>query len=84
MKERTLHTILDGFQKMELQDLGNILGDNLSPRLRKSQLVDQLHTYLRAQPPGTPPSFPGAGLRGSSADAKGGKPGFFGPPATHS
>lgn len=40
--------------------------------------------YLRAQPPGTPPSFPGAGLRGLSADAKGGKPGFFGPPATHS
>ena len=50
MKERTLHTILDGFQKMELQDLGNILGNNLSPRMRKSQLVDQLHTYLRGEP----------------------------------
>lgn len=50
MKERTLHTILDGFQKMELQDLGNILGSNLSPRLRKSQLVDQLDTYLRGEP----------------------------------
>ena len=50
MKERNLHTILDGFQKMELQDLGNILGNDLSPRLRKSQLVDQLHTYLRAEP----------------------------------
>ncbi len=50
MKERTLHTILDGFQKMELEDLGNILGSNLSPRLRKSQLVDQLHSYLRAEP----------------------------------
>ena len=50
MKERTLHTILDAFQKPELQDLGSILGSELSPRLRKSQLVDQLHTYLRAQP----------------------------------
>lgn len=50
MKERTLHTILDGFQKMELQDLGNILGNDLSPRLRKSQLVDQMHSYLRAEP----------------------------------
>ncbi len=50
MKERTLHTILDGFQKMELQDLGSILGNELSPRLRKSQLVDQLHTYLRGEP----------------------------------
>ena len=50
MKERNLHTILDGFQKMELQDLGSILGSNLSPKLRKSQLVDQLHTYLRGEP----------------------------------
>ena len=50
MKERTLHTILDAFQKPELQDLSSILGSELSPRLRKSQLVDQLHTYLRAQP----------------------------------
>ena len=50
MEERTLHTILDGFQKVELEDLGSILGNELSPRLRKSQLVDQLHTYLHAQP----------------------------------
>ena len=50
MKERSLHTILDGFQKIELEDLGNILGNELSPRLRKSQLVEQLHTYLRGQP----------------------------------
>ena len=50
MKERTLHTILDAFQKPELEDLASILGSELSPRLRKSQLVDQLHTYLRAQP----------------------------------
>jgi len=50
LKERTLHTILDGFQKLELQDLGNILGSDLSPRLRKSQLVEQLHAYLRQEP----------------------------------
>ena len=50
MAERTLHTILDGFQKVELQDLGNILGNHLNARLRKSQLVDQLHTYLRGEP----------------------------------
>ena len=50
MKERTLHTILDGFQKPELQDLGNILGNDLSPKMRKSQLVDQLDTYLRGEP----------------------------------
>ena len=50
MKERTLHTLLDGFQKMELQDLGSILGNEMSSRLRKSQLVDQLHTYLRGEP----------------------------------
>ena len=50
MKERNLHTLLDGFQKMELEDLGNILGNELSPRLRKSQLVEQLHTYLRGEP----------------------------------
>ena len=50
MKERNLHTLLDGFQKVELEDLGNILGNELSPRLRKSQLVEQLHTYLHAQP----------------------------------
>ena len=49
-EKRTLHTILNGFQKPELQDLGNILGNDLSPRLRKSQLVDQLHTYLRGEP----------------------------------
>ncbi len=50
MKERTLHTILDSFQKPELQDLGSILGNDLSPRLRKSQLVDQMDTYLRGEP----------------------------------
>jgi len=45
-----LHSILDNFQKVELQDLGNLLGSDLSPRLRKSQLVEQLHSYLLAQP----------------------------------
>ena len=50
MEERTLHTILDAFQKPDLQDLGNILGSELSPRLRKSQLVDQLCSYLHTNP----------------------------------
>jgi len=50
MKERTLHTILDGFQKPELEDLGNILGQDVSPRLRKSQIVEQLHHYLLSEP----------------------------------
>ncbi len=47
---RTLHNLLDGFQKVELQDLGSILGNELSPRLRKSQLVDQMDSYLRGEP----------------------------------
>ena len=50
MKTRDLHTILDGFQKMELQDLASLLGQDLSPRLRKSQLVQQMDSYLRGEP----------------------------------
>ena len=50
MDIRTLHTILDGFQKPELQDLASLLGRELSPRLRKSQLVEQMHSYLREEP----------------------------------
>lgn len=50
MVKRDLHTLLDGFQKPELQDLGSLLGRELSPRLRKSQLVQQLDLYLRAEP----------------------------------
>ena len=50
MKTETLHTVLDGFQKPELQDLGNLLGRDLSPRLRKSQLVEQLDLYLHGEP----------------------------------
>lgn len=50
MEERSLHTILSGFQKPELQDLGNILGKELSARFRKSQLVDELHGYITGEP----------------------------------
>lgn len=50
MAVRSLHTILDGFKKPELQDLASILGRELSPRLRKSQLVEQLHSYLSDKP----------------------------------
>jgi len=47
---KTIHTLLDGFQKPELQDLGSLLGRELSPRLRKSQLVEQLDVYLHGEP----------------------------------
>ena len=50
MVDKSLHTLLDGFQKPELQDLGSLLGRELSPRLRKSQLVEQLDVYLRCEP----------------------------------
>ena len=47
---KNLHTLLDGFQKPELQDLGSLLGRQHSPRLRKSQLVEPLDVYLRGEP----------------------------------
>ena len=50
MKDASLHSILDSYQKVDLEDIGDILGWDFSPRLRKSQLVEQLHTYLHAQP----------------------------------
>lgn len=50
MQERSLHTILSGFQKPELQDLGNILGKDFSTSLRKSELVERLLTYLISEP----------------------------------
>lgn len=50
MSSGTLHTILDAFQKPELQDLASLLGRELSPRLRKSQLVEQLDVYLHGEP----------------------------------
>ena len=50
MKTTSIHTLLDGFQKPELQDLGSLLGRELSPRLRKSQLVEQLDVYLHGEP----------------------------------
>lgn len=50
MEERSLHTILNGFGKPELQDLGNILGKELSGRLRKSQLVEELFGYIVSEP----------------------------------
>ncbi|MBR4775610.1 MAG: SEC-C domain-containing protein [Bacteroidales bacterium] len=50
MKENTLHSILDGFGKPELEDFANLLGQDLSPRLRKSQLVDRMDSYLHGEP----------------------------------
>lgn len=50
MEDRSLHTILSAFQKPELQDLANILGSDFNVRLKKSQLVQQLHDYLVEEP----------------------------------
>ena len=50
MKENTLHSILDKFGKPELEDFANLLGQDLNPRLRKSQLVDRMDSYLRGEP----------------------------------
>jgi len=50
MEQRSLHTILSGFQKPELQDLANILGGGFSERLRKGELVRQLHNYITTEP----------------------------------
>lgn len=50
MEDRSLHTILSGFDKPELQDLANILGAGLNARLRKSQYVDELLSYIVSEP----------------------------------
>jgi len=50
MGVRTLHTILNNFQKPELEDLASLLGRDLSPRLRKAQLVADLDSYLHGEP----------------------------------
>ena len=50
MKERSIADILKGFRKVELEDLGNILGSALSPRLKKSEQVARLTAYLTGKP----------------------------------
>lgn len=50
MKERSLISVLNGFQRLELEDLGNILGREFEPRMRKAQLVDDLADYLVNKP----------------------------------
>jgi len=50
MKERTIADILKGFRKVELEDLGNILGRELSSRLRKAEQVAKLNEYLTTRP----------------------------------
>lgn len=50
MENRSLHTILSAFPKPELQDLANILGTDLNVRLRKRELVEQLHSYIVQEP----------------------------------
>ncbi|MBR1705450.1 MAG: SEC-C domain-containing protein [Bacteroidales bacterium] len=50
MKERTIVNILKGFQKMELEDLGSILGSDLPRRLKKARQVELLADYLTLKP----------------------------------
>ena len=50
MKENTLINILNGFQKLELEDLGNILGSDVSSRMKKSEMVARLALYLQDKP----------------------------------
>ena len=50
MKERSIADILKGFRKVDLEDLGNILGSTLSPRLKKSEQVAKLTAYLTGKP----------------------------------
>ena len=50
MKGNTLISILNGFQKLELEDLGNILGSDVSSRMKKSEMVARLAGYLEDKP----------------------------------
>ena len=45
-----LQAILDKFQKGELLDIGDVLGSDMSPRLRKSQMVSELARYIHKEP----------------------------------
>ena len=45
-----LLTVLDRFQKGELLDIGDVLGSDISPRLRKSQMVKELAGYIHKEP----------------------------------
>jgi len=45
-----LRTILDRFEKNQLQDIGDILGSDLPSRLRKSQMLDRLCGYIKEEP----------------------------------
>lgn len=50
MKERTIRTVLEGFRKVELEDLGSLLGGPVRSRMRKEELVESLATYLAHKP----------------------------------
>lgn len=45
-----LLTVLDRFHKGELLDIGDVLGSELSPRLKKSQMVKELAGYIHKEP----------------------------------
>lgn len=50
MKERALISILKDFQKLELEDLSHLLGSDISPRMKKAEMVDRLAMYLEDKP----------------------------------
>ena len=50
MKERTIRSVLEGFQKVELEDLGDLLGGPVRPRMRKHEMVESLAKYLYGKP----------------------------------
>lgn len=50
MKERTIRSVLEEFQKVELEDLGDLLGGNLRPRMKKTEMVERLTSYLTKSP----------------------------------
>ncbi|MBP3202387.1 MAG: SEC-C domain-containing protein [Bacteroidales bacterium] len=50
MEQRSLHTILTGYTKPQLEDLVEILGIPGSHARSKAKLVEELYSYLRAEP----------------------------------
>ena len=50
MEERSLHTILTGYTKPQLEDIVEILGTPGSRHRSKAGLVEELYSYLRSEP----------------------------------
>ena len=50
MEDTSLHSILSGYTKPQLQDIGEILGTPGNTRVSKARLVDALDNYLHGEP----------------------------------